>query len=97
MRDNVYEKALNNVVERINLASQSLSKQFKNTMPFGTKKIDNSEMLSYYNGLTPEDMGFLIQKHGRDKVNTFIQNMELLKRRQNNDNASSFDTGRTTI
>jgi len=61
---------------------ERLRKQYKSERPLRMEKISNDEMLYYYNQITPDQMTYLVQKHGNETMNTFIFEMETLKNRR---------------
>lgn len=56
-----------------------MAKEFKNVKPFDKNAVSPKEQQYWYDQLSREDMGYLIQKHGSQKVNEFIYKMESLK------------------
>lgn len=83
-QDNLYDRVFDQVMARIEKASDLLGRNFKNVKPFQKEPVDNKELLFYYEQLTPLDMRWLIERHGEAKVNDFIYEMETKKRRQSN-------------
>ena len=84
MKDNIYEMAVEKVTNRMNQVSNRLATNFKGVKPFGKEEIPKTDLLTSYQNLGTQDMDYLVMKHGREVVNSFIQDMEVLKRRQVN-------------
>lgn len=84
MEDNLYDKVVDILHQRQSLVAGELGKRFGKVKPFRSEPVDNKEMLVYYdqmmndvNGKTYLDT--LVQRHGRETVNIFIQEMEQKK------------------
>jgi hypothetical protein len=82
MKPNIYDLVLDKTVKRVDDVSTKIATQFKNIKPFNKEPIPKSEMLNAYRGLTMDDMVYLIQKHGRDKVNDLIYELEMEKSKE---------------
>jgi len=76
------DKAVTKLHERQQLVRERLRKVYKKAEPFRAEKISNDELLVYYNDLQFEDMDYLIQAHGEEKVGDFLNEMEQLKKRR---------------
>ena len=87
-KPNLYERALNGVEEVVNRVSESISKDFKDTKPFDTDEIPMKDMVKYYQSLSEDDMYWLIGKHGEEKVNDLIFEMETYLRRYGGGNGN---------
>lgn len=68
---------------RINRVSTRIVREFKGTAPFDKEVIPEEQQLSEYIALTPEAMNERIQREGQEATNTWIGQMEDLKRRRN--------------
>ncbi len=76
MKDNVYDEVLKRTLERVESVTDTISKNFKGVKPFDKKPIPPREVRRAYDSLSVDDMKFLIQRHGQEKVNQFIGEME---------------------
>ena len=79
MRDNIYDTVLDKTMARVDKVSTTLATKFKNVKPFNKEPIPPKELLQAYQGLNMTDMVYLLQKHGRQKVNDLIYELETLK------------------
>lgn len=75
-RDNLYDTVVEGVFQRMESASDVIAKNFKGVKPFGKKEISKKELFEAYDQLGTLDMEYLVQKHGREKVNSLIADME---------------------
>ena len=82
MKDNTYDLVLSKLEKRIDMASDRMAKNFKGMKPFDKEPIKTNELLQHYEGLTPEDIVYLIEQHGPNTVNDFIGEMETAKMRR---------------
>lgn len=82
MEESIYEKVVDELVERQRLVKDELTRRFKRTRPFRMTPISSGEMLMQYNMLTPEKMAALIDTYGEDAVNEMIFEMETLKKKK---------------
>lgn len=82
MKESLGDKVVDRLHERRWLVRQKLRETYKKTKPFREEPISNNELLFYYNDLDASDIDYLVQTHGRDKVNTLIAEMETLKQRR---------------
>lgn len=82
MKTNLYDEAVGRVLNRIETASDVISKNFKGVKPFDKKELSNDELFGAYDQLGTLDMEYLIQKHGEEKVGQFIADMETHKARK---------------
>ena len=78
----MYDQAVNKVLSRIDSVSSRVAENFKNVKPFDKKEIPKSDLLQAYSQLGTQDMEYLVARHGRESINKFIQDMEVLKRRK---------------
>ena len=81
MKDNIYDTVLERTVNRIDMVSDRISKNFKNVKPFNKQPVDPVEQVYQYNQLTPQMWSSLRQSMGDQIVNEYIYKMEDLKRR----------------
>ena len=81
MKENLYSKVVEKTLGRMNSATNSVAQNFKNVNPFGQVEIPKGNLLSAYKQLGTQDVEYLLAKHGRDKLNSFISDMETLNRR----------------
>ena len=87
MKENIFDDVLDGVQGIIEEVSDSIAKDFKNVKPFDKEPVSTGEMLYSYNTLRPEDMGYLVNKYGRERMSQFIYEMETLKKKQEARNA----------
>lgn len=76
-KDNIADGILSQLMKSIDDVSNYVSDQYKNVKPFDRAKVDSKEVLFNYDQLSPMDMAYLVDKHGNDKVNEFIHDMEM--------------------
>lgn len=79
MKESIFDKVVDQLSARRDVIRARLALDYKRTKPFRKEVIPLQELLSAYNELKPQDMQMLTQKHGEEKVNQFISEMELLK------------------
>lgn len=77
----LYDKVVDTLLERQELVKGELSKRFKKTKPFREDPVDKKELFFYYDQMCNDYnaemfMDTLVQRHGRETVNIFIQEME---------------------
>jgi hypothetical protein len=87
MQDGIYDRVMDKLLTRQDAVKGVLKKRFEKDKPFRTEKIDNDEMLVYYNQMTQDPratmyLDVLRQKHGDDKVRDFVMEMETAKQRR---------------
>ena len=86
MKEALGDKVVNRLHERRESVRNRLREMYKRTKPFREEPISNDELLFYYNDLDQSDMDYLLQTHGRDKVQTMIYEMETLKAKRGGKN-----------
>ena len=86
MKEALGDKVVNRLHERRESVRSRLREIYKRTKPFREEPISNDELLFYYNDLDQSDMDYLLQTHGRDKVQTMIYEMETLKAKRGGKN-----------
>lgn len=79
MKSNIYDSVLEKTLARVEKATDSIAKNFKNVKPFDKEAVSNKEMLFWYNDLSRDDMIYLLKRHGGEKLNDFIYEMEQIK------------------
>ena len=82
MKENIYDRALEKVLLRIDKATDRIAFQFKGVQPFNKEPVDKKELLRSYESLSTSDMVKLIERHGVEKVGDFIKDMETTKQRR---------------
>jgi len=83
----IYDLVVDKLHDRRNLVQSVLRKRFEKQKPFRTEEISNDEMLVYYNEMCNSDnppmyLDALKQKHGEQKVNEWVGEMEQMKQRR---------------
>lgn len=81
-KDGILDLAADDLHRRKKLFKEALAEEYKAIKPFRMEEVSSEEMLVHYNQLSMEDMDFLIQKHGRDAVNTMIREYEEMKQKR---------------
>lgn len=76
MKENVYDKALDRVLARLDSVSDRIGRNFKGVKPFDKEPIQKRNMLQYYEMLNAEDMRYLVKQHGEEAMNEFVFEME---------------------
>ncbi len=84
MKEGRYDRVLNKMMQRIEGVTDKLVGEFKSTKPFDTKPVSTKDRIYDYVQLTPQDIQFARQHFGNEVVDTYLQNMEKLLRRQKN-------------
>ena len=82
MKENIYDKALEKVLLRIDKATDRIAFQFKGVQPFNKEPMDKEKLLRSYESLATSDMVRFIERHGVEKVGDFIKDMETTKQRR---------------
>ena len=82
MKTNIYDTVVEKTLNRIEKVSDRIAANFKGVTPFNKERMPTKDLLNAYQSLTPEDMNSFIQTYGRDTVNNFISEMEMLKQKQ---------------
>jgi len=81
MRENVADNILARINKRVEAIAGRLSSQYKGVKPFDSQEVKPEDQLYWYDQLTPDDMDYLIGKHGNTALNEYIFSMEQLKGR----------------
>lgn len=79
MRDNTFDLVVDKLLVRRDEVRKKLATNYKRTKPFRQQEMPIQELMTAYSQLSPQDMQMLIQKHGEEKVNQFIAEMEQLR------------------
>ncbi len=80
-KEGISDKVIDLLHKRTSAVRKKLEAQFKGVKPFRTEPLSSDEELFYYTQLSPEDMTELIRRHGPEKMNNFIAEMEQRKGR----------------
>ena len=78
-KPNRFDGVLNQIVKTIEGAANQGVKEFKNVKPFDQKEIPVVDRIWAFDSLTPDQMNVLVQKHGTNKINLYIAEMQQLK------------------
>lgn len=81
-KENMGDRIIEKLHERRETVRGKLRQGYKGVKPFRMEPIDNNELLFYYNGLSPDDMNYLVTTHGEEKVGEFIFEMEQMKQKK---------------
>ena len=82
MRDNIADSILNRINTRIGSVSNRLSVQYKGVKPFDAQEVKPEDQLFWYEQLGVQDMDYVIEKYGRDRINQFVFESEQIKARR---------------
>ena len=82
MRENIADSILGRMNKRMTGVTQLLSTQYKGVKPFDSQEVKPEDQLYWYDQLGSADMDYLIEKYGRDAVNTFVYENELTRQRR---------------
>jgi len=82
--ENIADNILGRMNKRVEAVSNRLSEQYKGVKPFDAQEVKPEDQLYWYEQLGVQDMDYLIEKYGRDTINTYVFNMETIKRRSKN-------------
>lgn len=78
----IYDKTTNRLHDLRFKVRTRLHEQFARTKPYRGEEITRDEELYAYNQLTDTEMMTLIEKHGPETINAFVQDMEEMKKRR---------------
>ena len=86
-KPSIYDITMDKLLARQGAVQTVVRKRFEHTKPFRTQPISNDEMMVYYNEMISSDnpmmyLNALVQKHGRDKVNEWVGEMEKMRQRR---------------
>ena len=84
MKENVFDKVVERTVNRIEMATDRIGKNFKGVKPFDKEPVTDADKLYGYNQITPDMFMDLRQSMGNDVVDDYIWEMEEIKRRMGN-------------
>lgn len=76
MKEGIYNKALNQIVNTAEKASSIVEDNFKGARPFDQTKITQGQMYDYYLNMPQEDLYYFIERHGLDVVRGWANEME---------------------
>ena len=82
MKENLGDKIVDKMKERLALTRTRLASIYKTTKPFRMESISKEEALYEYEHMGMEDMMNRITRDGEDATNQYIYEMEQLKRRR---------------
>lgn len=80
MKNNLSDIIIDKLKERRDLVRNMLAKQYKGVKPFRMTPASDNELLEIYNQMTPDKMSELVAQQGEEKINQYIEDMEILKR-----------------
>jgi hypothetical protein len=88
METGLYDMVVDTLHQRQGLVKAELSSRFKKAKPFRTEPVSDDEVLYHYNKMNNDPnrqqyIDTLIQRHGYEGINTWIYEMEQLKKRRN--------------
>lgn len=76
------DKVVDGLHKRLDGVRAKLQERYKKTKPFRMEEMSDDEMLYYYEQMTPQGMANLIKQEGRETINSWIMEMEMLKQRR---------------
>lgn len=79
MKENTFDLVVDRLLARRDEVRKKLAVNYKRTKPFRSQEIPKQELIDAYSQLSPQDMQMLVQKHGEEKMNQFIADMEQLR------------------
>lgn len=82
MKENYMDDVKIGVKERMGLAREEVRTRFKNVKPFNKILISDDQILKAYAEMTTEQLNYLLNKHGPEKVEQFILEMDGLRRQR---------------
>lgn len=82
MTENIADNILGRMNKRVDAVAKRLSSQYKGVKPLDAQKVKPEDQLYWYEQLGIQDMDYLIEKYGRDAMNTYIWDMETIKQRR---------------
>ena len=85
--DNVADSILGRMNKRVDAVAKRLSSQYKGVKPFDAQEVKPEDQLFWYEQLGTQDMDYLIEKYGRDRINQFVFESEQIKARRSKKNA----------
>ena len=83
MKENIADSVLAKINKRVESVAKRLSGQYGGVKPFDSQPVKPEDQIYYVDHLGLEDMNYLIAKYGRDKVNEFLYETEMRRRRTN--------------
>ena len=81
MKENVADRILARINKRVEGVAERLATSYRGVKPFDSQEVKPEDQLYWYDQLTPDDMDYLIGKHGNASLNEYIFLMEQLKGR----------------
>ena len=82
MRENVADRILTRMNKRVMAVADRLAIQYKGVKPFDAQEIKPEDQLFWYEQLGQMDMAYLVQKYGRESVEQYIYESEMIKQRR---------------
>jgi len=82
MRQAMSDRVVDKLVGRLNTVRTKLHTDFKNTKPFRQEEVTPEERIFWYRDLSQEDVQFLVEKHGDEKVMVEFNEIEKLIERR---------------
>jgi len=82
LSENVADSILGRMNKRVDAVSKRLSDQYKGVKPFDAQEVKPEDQLFWYEQLGTQDMDYLIEKYGRDAINKFVYDSEMIKQRR---------------
>ncbi len=84
MKENPGDRVQAIIMARIESVTDKFAKRYHGVKPFGQEPIPSKEMFGYYQALTPDDVQYLISRHGEKAINDFLGEMQQKLWRQGN-------------
>lgn len=79
-KPNYGDQVVDKLHQRFDKVSAKLREQFKGVNPFRKETIPGDELYFYYRQLSPDDMNYLIQRHGTEAMNDFLFEMSKIEK-----------------
>ena len=82
MKESIGDKIVDKVLARYDLMRNKVQERYKSTRPFRSEPVSNDMSLYIYENMTSEDVSMAIQKYGKETLNSWMGEMEMLKQRR---------------
>lgn len=76
MKENPYDRVQAKIMARIESVTDRIANRYARVNPFGQEPISDRELIEYYRTLSPDDVQYLISRHGEQVVNAFLGEMQ---------------------
>ena len=82
MKTTIGDRVVDILLERAQAVRTKLNKDYKHTKPFREEMVTPEERIFWYRDLSQEDVQYLVEAHGPDKVKEEFMEIEQLERRR---------------